>query len=207
MYGVWIYPVFVCLTVVLTDISSTRTARPSQTRTSQPAQPRPDRGRTDGGSQLCYTRGSVIPCVMTVETTDPQALDLLSAPRTPVVRLLRQIATRETALNTSGGKKLPSLEYEHDVQELATAVWQPDITRRPNKRSLHGEIHLSAGLKPTCGLGKFELSVSAPLGTRARMLKICRILWSSMPFWFTRPRLLRSSQKAAARRCCSRSLW
>ncbi|KAI0708548.1 hypothetical protein C8Q76DRAFT_799799 [Earliella scabrosa] len=107
---------------------------------------------------LCYTRGSVIPCVMTVETTDPQALDLLSEPRTPVVRLLRQIATRETAPNTSGGKKLPSLEYEHDVQELATAVWQPDITRRPNKRSLHGEIHLSAGLKPTCGLGKFELS-------------------------------------------------
>ncbi|KAI0752587.1 hypothetical protein C8Q80DRAFT_1342136 [Daedaleopsis nitida] len=109
---------------------------------------------------LCYTRGSVIPCVMTVETTDPQALDLLSAPRSPVVRLLRKIATGEATLGSSGGKKLPGLEYEHVVQALTTAVWAPDTARQPHRRTLHGEIHLSAGLKPTSRLGKFELSLN-----------------------------------------------
>ncbi|KAI0695078.1 hypothetical protein C8T65DRAFT_666111 [Cerioporus squamosus] len=107
---------------------------------------------------LCYTRGSVIPCLMTVETTDPQALDLLSAPRSLLVRLLRQIATGEGTLRTAGGKMLPSLEFEREVQELATAVWQPDRSRQQYRRVLHGEIHLSAGLKPTCRLGTFELT-------------------------------------------------
>ncbi|RPD60671.1 hypothetical protein L226DRAFT_473994 [Lentinus tigrinus ALCF2SS1-7] len=107
---------------------------------------------------LCYTRGSVIPCLLTVETTDPQALDLLSAPRSPLVRLLRQIATGEGTLRTTGGKRLPRLEFEREVQELATAVWQPDRSRQQYRRVLHGEIHLSAGLKPTCRLGTFELT-------------------------------------------------
>ena len=118
--------------------------------------------------QLCYTRGSVIPCLMTVETTDPQALDLLSAPRSLLVRLLRQIATGEGTLRTSGGKRLPSLHFEREVHELATAVWQPDRSRQQYRRVLHGEIHVSAGLKPTCRLGTFELTVSPPSRTRAR---------------------------------------
>ncbi|KAI0767593.1 hypothetical protein C8Q74DRAFT_1203955 [Fomes fomentarius] len=121
-------------------------------------------------SSLCYTRGSVIPCVITIETKDPQALDLLSGPQTPVVRLLRQIATGEASLNPSGSKRLPSLEYEHGVQELATAVWWPDSSRHPHRRTLHGEIHLPAGLKPTCRLGKFELAVSALLLYYARAI-------------------------------------
>ena len=92
--------------------------------------------------QLCYTRGSVIPCLMSVETTDPQALDLLSAPRSLLVRLLRQIATGEGTLRTSGGKRLPSLHFEREVHELATAVWQPYRSRQQYRRVLHGEIHV-----------------------------------------------------------------
>ncbi|TBU30407.1 hypothetical protein BD311DRAFT_659291 [Dichomitus squalens] len=120
---------------------------------------------------LTYTRGSVIPCLMTVETTDPQALDLLSSPRSLVVRLLRQIATGEASLSVTplGGKRLPGLDYERAVQGLATAVWRPDSSRNPHKRVLHGEIHLPSMLKPTCHLGKFELtvSVSAPVDSPA----------------------------------------
>ncbi|KAH9848132.1 hypothetical protein C2E23DRAFT_941244 [Lenzites betulinus] len=115
---------------------------------------------------LCYTRGTAIPCLMTIETTDPQALDLLSAPRSPVVRLLRRISAQDTGpFNVP--KPLPGLEFESTVQEVATAVWWSEHARdrlTPQKRVLHGEIHLSASLKPSCRFGKFELSVSvAPL--------------------------------------------
>ena len=117
--------------------------------------------------QLSYTRGSAIPCVMVVETTDPQALDLLSAPRSLDVRLLRQIAT---GVGGASGTRLPSLEFERGVYEFATAVWRGDVhggaARRPaHARVLHGEIHLAPGLKPTCRLGTFELSVSASATT------------------------------------------
>lgn len=108
--------------------------------------------------QLCYTRGSVIPCIMTVEASDPQALDLLSAPRSPVVRLLRHVTTGDPF---DGGRNIPTLDFERDVQELTAAVWHPDTEREPHRRVLHGEIHLSTALKPTCRLGKFELTVSA----------------------------------------------
>ncbi|KAI0704174.1 hypothetical protein C8T65DRAFT_654104 [Cerioporus squamosus] len=118
----------------------------------------------DARCTLCYTRGSVIPCLMTVETTDPQALDLLSAPRSLLVRLLRQIATGEGTLRTAGGKKLPSLGSNAR-------------SRQQYRRVLHGEIHLSAGLKPTCRLGTFELTVSPPALMRARVAEAqCRCI-------------------------------
>lgn len=88
-----------------------------------------------------------------------QALDLLSAPRSFVVRLLRRIAHGDRMLLTSGGE-LPGIEYEHEVQELATAAWQSDGERRPTKRTLYGEIHIPSTLKPTCRLGAFEIMVS-----------------------------------------------
>ncbi|KAI0649771.1 hypothetical protein C8Q79DRAFT_940660 [Trametes meyenii] len=114
---------------------------------------------------LCYTRGSVIPCVITIETTDPQALDLLSAPRTPVVRLLRRMSTQEYGPASVGSKKLPGIEYESTIQEVTAAVWWPEQTNNPRslqRRVLHGEVYLSPALKPSCRLGKFELSVSVP---------------------------------------------
>ncbi|KAI9060021.1 hypothetical protein FKP32DRAFT_1578831, partial [Trametes sanguinea] len=112
---------------------------------------------------LCYTRGSVIPCLLTIETADPQALLLLSAPRSPVVRLVRRISTQEATAGSVGLKKFPSLEYESTVQEISTAIWWPDRANdagSSQKRVLHGEIQLSSSLKPSCRLGKFELSVA-----------------------------------------------
>ncbi len=145
--------------------------------------------------QLSYTRGSAIPCVMVVETTDPQALDLLSAPRSIVVRLLRQIAT---GAGGASGARLPSLEFERGVHEFATAVWRADdAARRPHVRVLHGEIHLAPGLKPTCRLGTFELSVStsAIVFPRALVLADCR----------TSPRLVRRVLAVLGRRVFAES--
>ncbi|KAJ2993304.1 hypothetical protein NUW54_g7747 [Trametes sanguinea] len=121
-----------------------------------------DRAGSDIASQLCYTRGSVIPCLLTIETADPQALLLLSAPRSPVVRLVRRISTQEATAGSVGLKKFPSLEYESTVQEISTAIWWPERANDAGdsqKRVLHGEIQLSSSLKPSCRLGKFELSV------------------------------------------------
>ncbi|KAI0658076.1 hypothetical protein C8Q70DRAFT_996338 [Cubamyces menziesii] len=116
---------------------------------------------------LCYTRGSVIPCLLTIETSDPQALLLLSAPRSPVVRLVRRISAHEPtagSVGVKGAKKFPGLEYESNVQEVTTAVWWQDPhgsdPRNPQRKVLHGEIHLSKSLKPSCCLGRFEISYS-----------------------------------------------
>ena len=66
---------------------------------------------------------------------------------------------------------MPSMEYEHVSQEIATAVWWPAETGegagmqaggtrgRGGRRVLLGEIHLSSNLKPSSRLGRFELSV------------------------------------------------
>ncbi|KAI0329806.1 hypothetical protein GY45DRAFT_840948 [Cubamyces sp. BRFM 1775] len=116
---------------------------------------------------LCYTRGSAIPCLMTIETSDPQALLLLSAPRSIVVRLIRRISTHEPtagSVGVKGAKKFPGLEYESNVQEVTTAVWWQNPhgsdPSNPQRKVLHGEIHLSKGLKPSCRLGRFEISYS-----------------------------------------------
>ncbi|EIW53242.1 uncharacterized protein TRAVEDRAFT_134054 [Trametes versicolor FP-101664 SS1] len=136
---------------------------------------------------LCYTRGSVIPCLMTIETTDPQALDLLSAPRSPVVRLLRRISTPDTTAGSAGTKTLPGLEFESSSQEVTAAVWWSEHARdprSPQRRVLHGEIHLSPGLKPTSRLGKFELSVSVtPPSLRYLLptLHACLVLGRRLP--------------------------
>ena len=42
-------------------------------------------------SQLCYTRGTVIPCYLTLECLDVHALGLLSTPKSPVIRLTRRV--------------------------------------------------------------------------------------------------------------------
>ena len=103
---------------------------------------------------------------MTIESSDPQALLLLSAPRSPVVRLVRRISAHEPtagSVGVKGAKKFPGLEYESNVQEVTTAVWWQDPhgsdPRNPQRKVLHGEIHLSKSLKPSCCLGRFEISV------------------------------------------------
>lgn len=50
---------------------------------------------------LCYTRGTVIPCYLTLECLDVHALDLLSTPKSPVVRLTRRVRYTQGALSTT----------------------------------------------------------------------------------------------------------
>ncbi|OBZ76034.1 hypothetical protein A0H81_03080 [Grifola frondosa] len=107
---------------------------------------------------LCYTRGSVVPCLMTIKTADPQALDLLAAPRSMLVRLRRHISMGEVS---AVGIKSSGVEFETATQDVSTATWwsyKEGGEPLSQKRVLHGEIPLASALKPSCNLGRFQLS-------------------------------------------------
>ncbi|GBE83344.1 hypothetical protein SCP_0503920 [Sparassis crispa] len=114
---------------------------------------------------LCYTRGSVIPCMMTIETGDSQALDVLSSPKAVIVRLRRHISMGLANISDMNSRSVRGVPYEPTVQDVKTALWWAPESRNASvsKRTLHGEILLGLALKPSCELGDFKLSYSVAL--------------------------------------------
>ncbi|KAL6304660.1 hypothetical protein BKA93DRAFT_825556 [Sparassis latifolia] len=117
---------------------------------------------------LCYTRGSVIPCMMTIETGDSQALDVLSSPKAVIVRLRRHISMGLANISDMNSRSVRGVPYEPTVQDVKTALWWAPESRNASvsKRTLHGEILLGMiclALKPSCELGDFKLSYSVAL--------------------------------------------
>ncbi|KAI5122160.1 hypothetical protein M0805_007059 [Coniferiporia weirii] len=111
-------------------------------------------------TQLAYTRGSVIPCHLVVESSDRQALDLLSSPQAPQIFLRRRTMTR---VPLAQAKKLDLLTHENgDSQSLAKAIWavppgvqsdeQDDLAR-----SLMGELSIPPSCTPSFLFGGFDL--------------------------------------------------
>lgn len=137
--------------------------------------------------QLAYTRGSVIPCFLTLTSEDAEALQHLSMPETPVVKLLRCLqhyfvpeyqdsSNYEECLafpNSHSGAPLgyfnpgaASLGKNTDLKvlkhDVATAVWwlpSKEIEQQAHIRHLEGEIHLSSDLQPSCGCAIFSIEV------------------------------------------------
>ncbi|KAJ6562579.1 hypothetical protein B0H19DRAFT_1375620 [Mycena capillaripes] len=97
---------------------------------------------------LSYTRSMSIPCAMTIETADPQALDLLSSPTASIVCLERSIKNTQK-------------DSWHTISEAcAQAVFWTSMegaADTPNRRQLMGEIHLRANLQPTSAVPKFAV--------------------------------------------------
>ncbi|KAF6758843.1 hypothetical protein DFP72DRAFT_807356 [Ephemerocybe angulata] len=54
------------------------------------------------GKPLTYTRGSVVPCHLTLNSSDIQALNLLAIPSTPRLRLMRRVLYSERGPKTMG---------------------------------------------------------------------------------------------------------
>ncbi|KAF9466645.1 hypothetical protein BDZ94DRAFT_187800 [Collybia nuda] len=111
---------------------------------------------------LCYTRGSAIPCFMTIETIDWQALDLLSSPRAIVMRLRRRIrASAET------GKTVDSYGWKDAVDDSQLAAWWPSTEGAPDgskpRREINGELHLPIDTKPTSAMAHFRIEYSVVL--------------------------------------------
>lgn len=97
---------------------------------------------------------------MHIETADDQALDLLSSPRAPVVRLQRDVAynTESTAIQNCKPESNSEVSFE------STAVWwsssEVGEIDGDGHRRLYGEIQLSKHLQPSSAVLHYSLSVS-----------------------------------------------
>ena len=118
-------------------------------------------------SQLCYTRGSVIPLILLLESQDLEALDLLSSPRSVVVRLRRSIKYHSGADPTfeRSAWRDPNLEHvawRNAIEYSPLARWWPSAEISADfhsKRYLNGELHLVSNVKPTSAMVQFRMEV------------------------------------------------
>ncbi|KAJ7104001.1 hypothetical protein B0H15DRAFT_808037 [Mycena belliarum] len=104
---------------------------------------------------LSYTRGTVIPCRLTLESNDTQALDMFSAPSAPIATLRRCVRYQNPS--TSSKREVDWMESFEDV---CRAVWwpAPDQNDAPYSRCLEGEIKLPKDLTSTSSIGRFGIS-------------------------------------------------
>ncbi|KAJ7650105.1 hypothetical protein FB45DRAFT_731348 [Roridomyces roridus] len=103
---------------------------------------------------LSYTRGTVIPCRMTLDSTDEHALDLFSSPSAPMVTLRRCV--RYQNLSTSS-KRAP--DWAESFEDVSRAVFWPAPSGSDTySRNLEGEIKLSKDLASTSAFGIFTVS-------------------------------------------------
>jgi len=112
---------------------------------------------------LCYTRGSVVPCFLTIQCDDKQALDLFSSEDAPVVRMRRkldfQFPSSVILGGNSGAGYLPGTE---ERIPLSIAMWksvQEEFTENDTgyKRELYGELNLPRYLVPSFSFGDFRV--------------------------------------------------
>ncbi|KDR78627.1 hypothetical protein GALMADRAFT_244088 [Galerina marginata CBS 339.88] len=130
---------------------------------------------------LSYTRGTFIPCYLKLSSEDSDALNLLSTPNAPSVRLVRrlrhlsprggdvvsEINIGVTGDSLSGMFTFPPVIADGKgstlktvIIEVAEAVWwvpPKDVPQEPYIRYLEGEIHLAHGLEPSCACSLFQI--------------------------------------------------
>ncbi|PPQ92237.1 hypothetical protein CVT25_008919 [Psilocybe cyanescens] len=110
---------------------------------------------------LCYTRGSLIPLCIRLESDDYQALDLLSTPKAIVVSLKRRIKYQSDPERFLGSLVKDTIDYSQP------AVWWPSSEGIEDNvgrfRFLNGELHLKVDMKPTSGIGDFAIEYSVVL--------------------------------------------
>jgi hypothetical protein len=131
---------------------------------------------------LSYTRGSVIPCFLTISSDDDELVLLFANPKAPTLSLLRRIQYRTGDFNrptpdrvqllvdpgrSPGFATAPSSTETKavDHHKVGRAQWwipSKDVIQSPNVRHLEGEIHLSTTLQPSCDLDTFRVEVRPP---------------------------------------------
>ncbi|KAF8206139.1 hypothetical protein K438DRAFT_1668921 [Mycena galopus ATCC 62051] len=123
---------------------------------------------------LCYTRGSPIPCAITLSSRDTQALDLLSAPRAISVHLRRRLKPLLSASQRNGIFDANADLSADPSESMAAATWWPSLSgaseeialgpsRRMSRRRLDGEIQIPASLKPSCKIAHFAVEYTVEL--------------------------------------------
>ena len=123
----------------------------------------------------------MIPLILDIECSDPQALDILSSSKAPQVRLVRTLTMGYDADWGRAGHSTRQINLLEDstattasgdlVDELTTAVWWEPARDRggtlyavggKTRHTLFGEVHLGSSLPPSSSLGHFSVSVSLP---------------------------------------------
>jgi hypothetical protein len=116
---------------------------------------------------LAYTRGSYIPVHLSIKCVDPQALDLLSMPAAPSVKLLELVETRTTAPSGSAKdakiKQRDGAAFVCESRVVRSAVWWADPAPAvEGSRRLFGEIHFGVEMTPPFDVPDARLYVRDP---------------------------------------------
>ncbi|KAJ7158556.1 hypothetical protein C8R46DRAFT_394511 [Mycena filopes] len=104
---------------------------------------------------LSYTRGTVIPCRMTLESNDNQTLDMFSNPSAPLVTLRRLVRFQNPTTSSKRG-----VDWVESYEDVCRAVWWPSAggNDAPYSRTLEGEIKLPKDLASSSSIGRFTVS-------------------------------------------------
>lgn len=93
-----------------------------------------------------------------LESDDGQAADLISSPKSIVVRLRRRIKYHHDSEKTFG-----SLAWRDAIDHSQLAVWWPSSEGAEDRygrlRFVNGELHLRPDIKPTSAMGAFRIEV------------------------------------------------
>lgn len=117
--------------------------------------------------QQSFTRGTIIPCHLSVECADKQALDVLANPKSLAVRLVRLVEYYDdggkssiSSSRVAGNANVNKMNAH--TTEVERAVWLASPTVGPDVtvRRFNGEIHLGKELQPSCEFPLFKVSVS-----------------------------------------------
>ncbi|KAH8100788.1 hypothetical protein BXZ70DRAFT_1064411 [Cristinia sonorae] len=114
---------------------------------------------------VCYTRGTTIPLVLSISSSDTQALDLLSLPSAPTCQLMRH-ATFSMHVDSTSLEVISSNSREWFPEVIGTAVWRQafeDTGNSPHRRILHGDIVIPADTPPSCNIVNFHLQYTITL--------------------------------------------
>ncbi|KAL1747103.1 hypothetical protein HDZ31DRAFT_61548 [Schizophyllum fasciatum] len=105
---------------------------------------------------LSFARGSAIPCCMTVQCFDKQALELLSQPENITVHLRRQVRY------VLGDVRKDAAPRPVIVCDVAKATWWPAEGQNTQEyeRRVDGEIHLAQELQPSSDFPYFCVQYS-----------------------------------------------
>ena len=103
--------------------------------------------------QLSYTRGSLIPFCLQLESDDQQALDLLSPPKSIIVRLKRLIQYHFDPGHTQGS----SINYSDRAVLWPSSEGSEDPLKR--LRFVNGELHIKPDTRPSSAVGDFRIQV------------------------------------------------
>ncbi|KAF5326885.1 hypothetical protein D9619_004143 [Psilocybe cf. subviscida] len=111
---------------------------------------------------LAYTRGSVIPLCLRLESPDAQVLDMLSNPKAIVTRMRRRIKYHYNAEKT-----VESFAWRDAIDHSQLALWWPSAEgsedRHGRVRYVNGELHLRSDIKPTSAMSSFRVEYSIVL--------------------------------------------